>query len=161
MKVEWPFIFSGQYQFSEDTYPPEQRPIHFVIAKGDALISHAEIIKMKLEHSETEYLVYGLGNVFTFPPYRENGYGQEVIKAGTAYIAESDVDVAILFCDPNLKPFYEKAGWEGLSRASTRIGTLEESKENVGLRMMLFLSEKGKAGYLSFVNQPLYIDDPW
>ena len=161
MKVEWPFIFSGQYQFSEETYPPEQNPIHFVLSQGDALISHAEIIKMKLIHAETEYLVYGLGNVFTFPPYRRNGYGQEVVKAGTAHISQSDVDVAILFCDPSMKTFYEKAGWEGLSSASTRIGKPEESEENDGLRMMLFLSEKGKAGHSTFVKQPLYIDNPW
>jgi predicted N-acetyltransferase YhbS len=161
MKMEWPFIFSGQYQFSEDTYPPEQDPIHFVISQGDALISHAEIIKMKLDHAGTDYLVYGLGNVFTFPPYRGNGYGKEAVKAGTSYIAKSDADVAILFCDPGLKSFYEKAGWAGLPQASTRIGTPKESEENDGLRMMLLLSERGKAGYASFVNQPLYIDDPW
>ncbi len=161
MKMEWPFIFSGQYQFNEDTYPPEQDPIHFVISKGNALISHAEIITMKLVHGDEEYLVYGLGNVFTFPPYRGNGHGQEVLEAGTNHIVNSDADIAILFCDPNLKSFYEKAGWEALSNSSTRIGTPKESNEHDGLRMMMFLSEKGKLGYSSFVNQPLYIDDPW
>ena len=53
MKVEWPFIFSGQYEFSEDTYPPEQDPIHFLISQGDALISHAEIVILKLEEGDT------------------------------------------------------------------------------------------------------------
>ena len=161
MKVEWPFIFSGEYQFSQDTYPPEQDPVHFVIARGEALISHAEIIKMNLNQSGIEYLVYGFGNVFTFPPYRGSGYGQLVVSAGTSYIVESKADLGILFCDPALLPFYEKAGWTGFPNASTRIGSPEKSDENDGLRMMMFLSEKGKNGYSAFVDQPMYIDDPW
>ncbi|MBN1303953.1 MAG: GNAT family N-acetyltransferase [Anaerolineales bacterium] len=161
MKVEWPFIFSGPYQFTEDTYPPEQDPVHFIIAEGNALLSHAEIINMNLEHAGTAYRVYGLGNVFTFPPYRGNGFGLEVVKAATNYIHNSEVDAAILFCDPKMNTFYETAGWEGLPGASTRIGTPEKSEENDGLRMMLFLSEKGRDGYPSFLEQPLYIDDPW
>lgn len=160
-KVEWPFVFSGDNQFSEDTYPPELDPVHFVVAKDEVLISHAEIIKINLLHQGIDYSAYGFGNVFTFPPYRKNGYGQVVVKAGTDYIVESKVDVAILFCDPNLSTFYEKAGWESLPRASTRIGTPDQSEENNGLRMMLFLSKKGKAGYTSFVDKPLYVDDPW
>lgn len=150
-----------KYQFNEDTYPPELDPVHFVIANGDAIISHAELIKMNLYHARIDYLVCGFGNVFTFPPYRGKGYGQEAVKAGTTYILKSEVDVAILFCDPTLETFYVEAGWEGLRDASTRIGKPERSEENDGLRMMLFLSEKGKAGYLSFVDQPMYIDDPW
>jgi len=161
MKVEWPFIFSGTDQFSQDTYPPELDPVHFVVAKDEALISHAEIIQMELKHQGIEYRIYGLGNVFTFPPYRGHGFGQAVVSAGTNYIAESGVDAAILFCDPKLSVFYEKAGWEGLPNASTRVGTPNESEENQGLRMMLFISEKGKAGQASFVNEPLYIADPW
>lgn len=73
----------------------------------------------------------------------------------------AELDVAILFGDPKLQTFYEKAGWEGLPGASTRIGTPEESEENDGLRMMLFLSWKGKAGYPSLIKQPMYNDDPW
>lgn len=161
MKVEWPFIFSGQYQFNEDTYPPEQNPIHFVISKDNALISHAEVITIKLVHMNEEYLVYGFGNVFTFPPYRGNGHGQDVVAAGTNYIMSGEVDVAILFCDPNLVSFYEKAGWAALPNARTRIGTAKDSNEHDGLRMMQFLSEKGKSGYSSFVNETLYIEDPW
>ena len=161
MKMEWSFIFTGAYQFSQDTYPPELDPVHFVIAEGDTLISHAEIIKMDLHHAGIDYLVNGFGNVFTFPPYRGNGFGQEVVKAGTDYIAESRIDLAILFCDPRLMAFYEKAGWEGLPADSTRIGTQKESEENDGLRMMLFLSDKGKAGYASFIEKPMYIDAPW
>ena len=41
------------------------------------------------------------------------------------------------------------------------IDACKECEENDGLRMMLFLSEKGKAEYSSFVEQPMYIDDPW
>jgi RimJ/RimL family protein N-acetyltransferase len=89
MKVEWPFIFFGDDQFSEDTYPPELDPVHFVIAKGNAVISHAELIKIDLRHAGIDYLAYGFGNVFTFPPYRGQGYGQEVVAAGTTYILKS------------------------------------------------------------------------
>ena len=84
-----------------------------------------------------------------------------MVKAATTYIAKRDVDVAILFCEPGLKTFYEQAGWEGLPDAITHIGTPEKSEIHEGLRMMLFLSDKGTRGRSMFVEQPLYIDDPW
>jgi len=46
-------------------------------------------------------------------------------------------------------------------QATTRIGTSEKSEKHDSLRMMHFVSEKGRAGYSAFADQPLYIDDPW
>jgi predicted acetyltransferase len=161
MKVEWPFIFSGQDQFSEDTYPEKNEPVHFIISNGNSLVSHAEVIEINIIHSNVECLCYGLGNVFTFPPYRGKGYGQEAVKAATTYISKSNVDVAILFCDPSRMKFYEHSGWKGIIDVKTFIGTPKKYHEHKVLRMMLFISDKGKAGYSSFVSQPMFIEEPW
>lgn len=43
MKVEWPSIFTGDFMFLAEPYPPELHPIHFVVAEGESLISKASI----------------------------------------------------------------------------------------------------------------------
>jgi GNAT superfamily N-acetyltransferase len=160
LKTEWPFIFTGDFVFLTEPYPPELDPVHFVAAEGDSLISYASLLQLGLDHAGTVYAVYGFGNMFTFPPYRRQGYGRRVLELATDFVKRSDVDVAILFCDPQIEAFYAACGWEVIP-APTRIGTSASYRVHEGARMMLFVSDKGRQGKLDFEKQPLYVEWPW
>lgn len=161
MRVQWPFIYSGSNRFGKNTYPPEWHPIHFSIVEEDVLISYAGVIQVDIEHAGQTYKACGLGNVFTFPPFRRNGYGTQVVQAATEHILQSDVDIGILFCDSPLASFYAASGWESKNDALTREGTPDNYLSHESLRMMLFISEKGRRGRNAFANQPLYIRHSW
>lgn len=160
MRVEWSFIFTGDNRFTMDTYPRELDPVHFVAAEGDALISYAAMLRLKLEHCAIPYIIAGFGNMFTFPPYRGEGYGQRVLALATDFIRQSSVDAGMLFCDTQLEPFYARTGWEAVA-APTYLGTPEHYEQHDVVKMMLFVSEKGKSGQNDFATQPLYIESPW
>lgn len=136
-------------------------PVVFSIVEGGQLISRAEVIEVEIAHSSQRYKVCGICNVFTFPLFRNQGYGKLVVEAATNYILGSDADVGILFCDPKLELFYAAKGWEVFNNSLTRIGSPDNYKPYSSNRMMLFVSEKGKSGRSTFVHQPMYIKHIW
>jgi len=160
MRIEWSSIFQGDNLYMSETYPPELQPVHFVVAEGDTLLSYGALLKLNLTHAGSNYLVYGFGNMLTFPPFRRRGHGGQILQAATQFIQQSDVDVAILFCDPQLEPFYAAKAWAP-TYSPTRLGQTDQYEEYSPLRMMLFVSKKGREGKTDFENQPLYIDEPW
>jgi predicted GNAT family N-acyltransferase len=143
-----------------ETYSPESDPVHFVMAEGESLLSYAALLKRDLVHMNQEYTIYGFGNMFTFPPYRNHGYGQKVLQAATEFIQKSAVDVGILFCDKSLEQYYSAKGWRA-THSPTYLGYPKNQLPYEPLRMMLFISEKGKAAQTDFENSPLWIDYPW
>lgn len=161
MRCQWPSIFTGELAFLAETYPPELEPVHFVAAEGDVLLSYAAVIALELVHAERPFKIYGFGNMFTFPPYREKGYGRQILTMATSFIQQSQVDVAMLFCDAQLEPFYARSGWQ-INASPTRIGSPNQynSYQNVE-RMMLFVSEKGRQFKETFEDQPVYVDWTW
>ena len=161
MRVEWPFVFSGENRLGNATYPAASKPVHFTITENDILISYAAVMRVELRHAGEDYQVAGFGNVFTYPAFRGEGFGRQVVDKATHYILASDADVAMLFCNPKLEAFYAASGWELLAGASTRIGSPDNYTVDPDLRMMLFVSSKGKQGRQAFAEQPLYIEAPW
>ena len=160
MRMEWTTIFYDDNLYMSETYPPELQPVHFVMAEDDSLLSYASILQLNLAHAGIDYRIYGFGNLLTFPPYRKRGYGGQILQAATDFIRQSDVDAAILFCDPLLEGFYGAKGWVSM-HSPTCLGTPEHYEEYAPSRMMLFVSDKGKRGRTAFETQPLYIDSPW
>jgi hypothetical protein len=161
IRVQWPSVFTGPLRWLTEPYPPAMHPIHFALSEGDVLISYAAALRLALPHQDTTYQVYGFGNVFTFPPYRHGGYGQQVMQAAAQYLDASAVDLAILFCQPLLEPFYAQSGWEACHAAETRIGTADSYTLDHDLRMMRFISPQAKQARSEFVTQPLYIKWSW
>ena len=160
MRVEWPRFFQGEEKFMADIYPPELEPVHIVVTEGDTLISYAALLRLQIPHRDTIYEMYGLGNMFTFPPYRRAGYGRQAVAAATAYIRGSSVDVGILFCDESLARYYGANGWERMV-TPTYIGVPNAANEHKAVKMMLFVSDKGQHGRTAFADEPLYIEQPW
>ena len=108
-----------------------------------------------LDHGGQTYTSYGFGNMFTFPPYRREGHGQQVLAMATDYIQRSGIGIAVLFCAPTLEVFYARSGWQVI-RTPVRIGTPSEYETHDVTPMMLFVSEKGQQGKRDFERQPLY-----
>jgi predicted N-acetyltransferase YhbS len=56
--------------------------------------------------------VLGLSNEFTFPPHRGEGHASAIMRAVAELINGSDAELAILFCEKKLVPFYAERGWQ-------------------------------------------------
>jgi GNAT superfamily N-acetyltransferase len=161
MRCEWPFIFTGELTYLTESYLPELAPVHFVAAEGEVLLSYAAVITLSLNHAGRPFRLYGFGNMFTFPPYRQKGYGRRVLELATEFILNSGVDLSILFCDPQLESFYARTGWQ-IASSPTRIGTPEQYElYQAAARMMLFVSGKGQRFKESFEEQPVYVGWTW
>jgi hypothetical protein len=98
--------------------------------------------------------------MFTFPPNRGRGYGQQVVRRAAEYIQDSDVDLGILFCRPALIPFYGASGWQA-AQVPAHIGTPEDYRVYDERTMLLYVSEKGRQAKSAFDAHPLVIQSPW
>src|SRR5437764_7687958 len=77
-RIQWPFLDVTGSDWWDFT-PREDNPVHFVIADGDLLISHASVNWRNVRHSGQTYNVFGLSTVFTYPAYRKCGHAQRVV----------------------------------------------------------------------------------
>jgi GNAT superfamily N-acetyltransferase len=160
MRCEWSSIFQGDNLYMPETYPPELDPVHFVMAQGDTLLSYATLLRRSVTLDGKEFDLFGFGNMFTFAPFRKKGYGKQILRSATEYIREGDADIAGLYCDPSLEPFYASEGWI-VTRGETRLGSPKKYSVYEPIRMMQFVSEKGQASRADFDHLPIYLDWPW
>jgi len=111
LRCEWPFLFTGTNRL-------RTRPVGgwgttcVVQADGEVLLSYAEVLRLTAVRAGEPARVLGLSNVFTFPPYRREGHASAIMRAVADIIHDSDGELAILFCDEELAPFYGARGWQ-------------------------------------------------
>lgn len=133
--------------------------MYVVLANGKALISHVEVVCTMLELGGESYKCYGLSGVMTYPAYRKRGFAGQVIDKAAALICEDlEADVALLWTADHNVPFYTAHGWEAMPGLTTLVG--DPSQPDVfddEMRMMLFLSEKGKAARSTFEQGRVYV----
>jgi predicted N-acetyltransferase YhbS len=108
MRCEWPWLFAGDGRLRSEPFPAS---VHLACTDGSVLLSYAEIVETTALRNGRQVRVAGLSNVFTFPPYRREGHGSEMIRAANSLIDERDPEMAILFCKDELVPFYGALGW--------------------------------------------------
>ena len=157
IRIEWAFVFEGDLKFWDYTVK-DTHPVNFVIVERDLVISHAEINWRYITHAGETYKVYGLSAMFTYPSFRNEGYGQQIANAVTDYVLASDADVGMLFCLPPLREFYEKSGWIAMETMQVKSGPEDNPYLNEGeITMCLFVSEKGKRARADFEQLPVYV----
>jgi GNAT superfamily N-acetyltransferase len=162
LRIEWPDGFVGQNRLRDWISREEQNPLSFVLVENDILISHAQVLWKYLGHAGETYNVYGLSGVFTYPAFRKQGYGRQVVALATAYIDASDADVGIVHTRAPTKEFYSKNGWIPMEKAVTLVGSEQSPVVSDQFMLMRFVSEKGKRGRASFEGIPLYFgEDIW
>jgi len=156
LRVQWPGGFLGENRLRDWVTREDDHPIHIVLVEQNILISHTNVVWKYLEHDGEMYKAYGLTGVFTFPSFRGQGYGSQVIAAGTEYIQKSDADIAMLYCDESLRNLYANQGWRHMKTSTSYIGTKEQPERvDDEILMMLFLSQKGQHGRKTFETNPI------
>ncbi len=153
MRVEWPYIYSGERRLWMETFPADLKPVHFSVTDGEVLLSHAEVVEAEFVHEGETLSVHGLGNVFTFPPFRRGGYGAQVAAAATSRILEAPGDAAFLKTNLQLEQFYSPHGWMTLNDSS---GTGTSARP---ITMGILRSDRAKHISATFRKGPLEL--PW
>jgi predicted N-acetyltransferase YhbS len=110
LRCEWPFLFTGSNRLR--TRPLGDLGATYVLREdGEVLLSYAEVLRITAARAGEPVSVLGLSNVFTFPPYRSEGHASAIMHAVGELINDSDAELAILFCEKELEPFYAARGW--------------------------------------------------
>ncbi len=159
LRITWPEGFLGENRLRDWITREEHHPLSFALVEHGLLIAHAQVVWKMLEHAGVRYKTYGITGVFTYPSFRGQGYGLQVVQAATDYIAQSDADIGMFHCDPELKAFYAQAGWLPMEGAVTLIGARANPVVTNELMMMQFYSEKGRCGKETFLTVPVFFDE--
>ncbi|MGE0539180.1 MAG: GNAT family N-acetyltransferase [Dehalococcoidia bacterium] len=160
LRMEWPEGFAGDNRLREWISPAHEHPMHIVLVDGDLLVSHTEVKRKDLEHDGVIYKAYGLSGVLTYPQFRREGYGLQVVEAGKRHIERTDADIAIF--NSRLRGFYERAGFIPMESLHMTYGDPAHPTVSDETTFMLFLTEKGRAGRRSFETRPVYFGaDTW
>src|SRR5689334_12702285 len=110
-RIQWPHLdeLIGPALWN---VPPDSTARTFVILDGEKLVSHAEANFRSISHAGETHNVGGLSAVFTYPAYRGKGFAQQVVRAATESLDQSDADLALLFCGESKRGLYASLGWE-------------------------------------------------
>jgi GNAT superfamily N-acetyltransferase len=157
MRIEWTEGYMGQKQFREEVWPEgeAQNTVHFVLEERGFVISHAGVVWKRIEHDGETYETGGLTGVLTFPDFRRRGYGTQVIEAATRYIVDKGADIGLT--TSHLRSFYTRLGWVPMEMTNILHGDPANPTVVDELVLMLFLSEKGKRGRVTFEGRRIHV----
>jgi hypothetical protein len=110
LRCEWPFLFTGPNRLRDRPFG-DLRTTYVVRIDGEVLLSYAEVLSATGTRAGEPVNILGISNVFTFPPYRREGHASALMAAVGQVIGDSNAEVAILFCENELEPFYAARGW--------------------------------------------------
>ena len=160
-RIVWWEGFIGKNRLRNWITKEEMHPVSFLLEEEGILISYVEVVWKYLEHRDEKYKVYGLTGVFTYPAFRKQGYGLQLLKTAKKYIEEkSDADLVMFHS--STRGFYEKAGFIPMETIETLVGDPNNPKKSKDTAFMLFLSDKGKAAQKDFETQPVYFgEETW
>ncbi len=161
-RIHWSDGFRGPNLLRDWIHSPETHPVHFVLVEQGILISYTGVVWKYLEHAGETYKTYGLSGVLTYPAFRRQGYGRQVVDAATRYIEGSDADLGLFTCAPRLRPFYAASGWQPMDRVTLYGGPKDQPYPNDELVMMGFFSERARQNRATFESTPIFFDaDLW
>lgn len=154
----WPDGFQGENRLRDWISREEFHPLSFVLVEEKILISHIEVMWKYVEHNNVTYKTYGLSGVFTYPQFRNQGYGLQLVNEAKKHI-EQQMDGDIILFTSRHKGFYEKAGFISMESAKLLKGDPKNPKIDEENIFMLFLSNKGKQGRKDFETKPFYFGE--
>jgi hypothetical protein len=158
-RLVWPEDFCGDDRLRRWIQPARFHPVHVAIVDEGVLVSYAGVVWKCLAHEEQTFKIYGLSGVLTYPMFRHQGYGSQVVEAATAIIRASDADIGLFVCLPHLSGFYAASGWIPMGNAVLRSGPRSIAQPTRERVMMEFFSPKGKRARPSFESVPIDFDD--
>lgn len=154
VRIHWFDIFA--YEKEADVHPAMWHPTYFVVTEQKALYSAATAVWQDITVNGEIYRTHGLSGVLTYPAFRGQGYGRQVVAAATDFIkAQPDADLAILWTGSNLETFYNQSGWENPRDFTVTQGD-PSNPEVSEFPMLLYLSNHGRALRESLAGKSLY-----
>jgi predicted acetyltransferase len=146
------------YDLNAPLVPDERHPQYVVLAEQHALISAARVNWVTVNYMGQSLKTYCLGDVFTYPAFRKQGYANQVVDAATMLIrSDTSADMAILFTDPALETLYGQSGWQHVPELNASIGLEENSEPYPAFAMMLFFSNKAQEAKANFAKYPIFL----
>jgi hypothetical protein len=110
LRCEWPFLFAGSGRLRTRPFGGDGTT-YVLRVEGGVLLSYAEVLQVTGIRAGEPVRVLGLSNVFTCPPYRNEGHASAIMHAVGGLINDSQAELAILFCEKELERFYAARGW--------------------------------------------------
>lgn len=90
-----------------------RKDLRFVLYDEGKPVSHAGILKHTVSINGEAVSVAGLGGVVTVPEARDKGFARQAVQQAMTFAkSEWAVDAGLLFCRPQMVPYYEATGWE-------------------------------------------------
>jgi GNAT superfamily N-acetyltransferase len=121
--ADWPGAFTGAKAGRTQLNDPALHAMIFSLVVDGQLASHLSVPRKTIVHRGEPYKAYGLSGVLTVPAFRGKGYGEQVVRAATAFMEQDGADIGLFTCDPPLRPFYERCGWTQLEGSALVGGT--------------------------------------
>jgi predicted N-acetyltransferase YhbS len=84
---------------------------HFGIRLAGRLVAHAGLLRLPLTAGDTTTEAMGVGGVAVAPDVRGRGLARRVVTAALDHARTQGPPYALLFCRPDLVPFYHRLGW--------------------------------------------------
>lgn len=76
------------------------------------LVSHLSLTELTIKLDDAEYQVGSIGSLFTVPDRMGEGLAGRLMKYAEDFLLQhSQFPIAMLFCLPDLVPFYELRSW--------------------------------------------------
>lgn len=159
LRINFTDGFVGKLQFRNWISSPRYHPVHLVIGHEDILIAHTEVLSKTLVHNGKPYRVYGLSGVLTYPAFRGQGYGKQVVQLGMDYIRrQPDADVGLVTCEEHNVGFYQKCGWDFTNNVvlAGDKSSPEASNERTAL---MYVSDHARRNRQDFETIPIYFGE--
>jgi GNAT superfamily N-acetyltransferase len=158
VRIQWPELFRGKDRLRDWTSKPELHPVTFLLEEEGVPISRVEVVWDVLAHAGETYLTYGLSGLLTYPSFRKQGYGLQLVQSAKAFI-EQQAAADLVLVHSTLTGFYEQAGFERMDSLITLVGDPNLPERSIETAFMLFLSDKGKRGRNHFENASVYVGE--
>lgn len=122
-------------------------PVHWRLLMRDdhCLLSHVAITEMTVELDGHRVACGAVGGLFTPPELQGRRYATSLMDRAEAFIfGELKLTMGILFCLPELVPFYARRGWSWVEEAVT----LEQANGVApwGAAVMLLTADRSQPG---------------
>lgn len=158
-RMQWPHLDEVIGAMLWDV-PADSTARTFVVLDGEKLVSHAEANFRPIARAGYTFNVGGLSAVFTYPAYRGKGHAQQVVSAATAFLDQSDADLALLFCGESKRGLYASLGWVTMEAADIQYGDPQHpTRYEGGIVMVRYMSARRRAASSAFQCEPVYVGE--
>jgi GNAT superfamily N-acetyltransferase len=85
---------------------------HVLAYDGEQIVGHADLTERVADFGGRDTWVVGIGGVMTAREYRGQGISSAILDRCEAFIVGPlQADYGMLFCAPDIVPFYARRGW--------------------------------------------------